>query len=42
MIIVIKRMAFVERDVSYLLYKVPGKYEKRHYHSGEVRVRELF
>ncbi len=34
-------MAFVERDAAYLLRKVPEDYQKNHYHSDEVHVREL-
>ncbi len=34
-------MAFVERDVAYLLRKVPEDYQKKHYHSDEVHVRKL-
>lgn len=34
-------MAFVERDVLYLLRKVPEDYQKKHCHSDEVHVREL-
>lgn len=34
-------MAFVERDVPYLLRKVPKDYQQKHYHSDEVHIREL-
>lgn len=34
-------MAFVERDVPYLLRKVPADYQKKHYHNDEVHIREL-
>ena len=34
-------MAFMERDAAYLLRKVPEDYQKSHYHSDEVHVREL-
>ncbi|WP_369284161.1 TetR/AcrR family transcriptional regulator [Oscillibacter sp. GMB15532] len=34
-------MAFVERDAAYLLRKVPEDYQKNHYHSDEVHIREL-
>ena len=34
-------MSFVKRDAAYLLRKVPEDYQKNHYHSDEVHVREL-
>jgi AcrR family transcriptional regulator len=34
-------MVFIERDAAYLLRKVPEDYQKNHYHSDEVHVREL-
>lgn len=35
-------MDFLERDVPYLLRKIPAEVQEEHYHSDEVHIKELF